>query len=79
VSRHGDPRSASYERQPRELYRTPAAVVVALLDQVTFAPVICDPCCGHGDMLAVFRARGHQALGPDIHPIGVPDAKVPTS
>jgi SAM-dependent methyltransferase len=62
-------RGAAYDRQPRDLYRTPCAVTAALLDHVSFAPVLCDPCCGYGDMLAVFRARGYRALGCDIQPV----------
>jgi hypothetical protein len=61
-------RGASYSRRPNDLYRTPPAVAHALLDTVAFGPVLCDPCCGYGDMLAVFRERGHEALGSDIEP-----------
>jgi hypothetical protein len=69
-------RGATYPKRPRDLYRTPAAVTEALLDHVTFAPVILEPACGHGDLVQVVRRRGYLVHGSDIMPIGAPDAKV---
>jgi hypothetical protein len=69
-------RGATYPKQDRDLYRTPAAVTGALFDHVSFAPVILEPACGHGDMVRVARQRGYTVHASDILPIGVPDAKV---
>jgi hypothetical protein len=69
-------RGATYPKQERDLYRTPAAVTAALLDHVSFAPVILEPACGHGDLVMVARQRGYSVHGSDIHPVGVPGAKV---
>jgi hypothetical protein len=69
-------RGATYARQERDLYRTPAAVTAALLDHVSFAPVLFEPACGHGDLMKVAQQRGYVVHAADILPIGVPDAKV---
>jgi hypothetical protein len=69
-------RGATYARQERDLYRTPAAVTEALLDHVRFAPVIFEPACGHGDLMKVARQRGYHVHASDIHPVNVPDARV---
>jgi hypothetical protein len=69
-------RGAAYPKQERDLYRTPAAVTAALLDHVSFAPVILEPACGHGDLVQVAWQRGYSVHASDIFPIGVPDARV---
>jgi hypothetical protein len=68
-------RGATYARQERDLYRTPAAVTAALFDHVRFPPVILEPACGHGDLMKVARQHGYVVHGSDILPVGVPDAK----
>ena len=67
-------RGADYERQSRDWYRTPSGPVHALMNIIEFDRSICDPCCGDGAMMEVFRARGHEALGLDIQPMAVPSA-----
>jgi hypothetical protein len=69
-------RGATYPKQDRDLYRTPPAVTEALFDHVSFAPVILEPACGHGDLVRVARQRGYTVHASDILPIGMPDAKV---
>jgi hypothetical protein len=69
-------RGATYPKQERDLYRTPAAVTVALFDHVSFAPVILEPACGHGDLVKVAIQRGYHVHASDICPIGVLDARV---
>jgi hypothetical protein len=69
-------RGATYPRQDRDLYRTPAAVTEALFDNLTFGRVILEPACGHGDLMRVAQRRGYLVRAADIHPIGVPDARI---
>jgi hypothetical protein len=62
----------SYAERGLDLYETPACAVEALLRVEKLPRRIWEPACGHGAIVNVLRARGHDVVASDIANYGVP-------
>ena len=66
-------KAGQYPRDPHNWYREPRSTVEQLADvrlpngDTLFGDdLIFDPCCGKGNVLDVFKSRGHRTVGSDI-------------
>jgi hypothetical protein len=73
VTKRLEGKAGQYPRDPHNWYREPRSAVEQLADVVgadgdhLFAgDLIFDPCCGKGNVLDVFKSRGHATVGSDI-------------
>jgi len=56
-----------------DLYETPRVAVGALLRCEHLPHRLWEPACGHGNIVDVLRARGHEVIGSDLIDYGRPD------
>ena len=61
-------RISGYEREPRDLYQTPAWVTQELLKHVVLHPDILEPACGDGAMERVLIEHGFRVIASDVQP-----------
>lgn len=63
---------AKWERKAADLYPTPPAGTVAILQQLGLAPgsVIVEPACGDGDVSRVLHQLGHNVISSDLRYTG---------
>lgn len=71
MTKRGDGKGASYDRDPNGWYVEERATVAQLADAIPFEvdgvpDLIWDPACGGGNVLDVMRSRGHAIVGSDI-------------
>lgn len=63
----GERPDPQYQRDAYDWYREPPACVEALADVIDFSgSLVWDPCAGGGNVLDVFKARGHATVASDI-------------
>jgi hypothetical protein len=55
-----------------DCYSTPAVAVEALLRVEKLPRRIWEPACGHGNIVNVLRAHGHEVIATDVADYGVP-------
>jgi hypothetical protein len=65
-------RHALHERKD-DLYETPVVAVEALLRVEKIPHRLWEPACGHGRIVDVLRAAGHEVIGSDLVDYGRPD------
>jgi hypothetical protein len=56
-----------------DLYGTPPVAVAALLRCERLPLRLWEPACGHGNIVDVLRAHGHEVIGSDLIDYGRPD------
>jgi hypothetical protein len=56
-----------------DCYGTPPVAVEALLRVEQLPHRLWEPCCGHGNIVDVLRAHGHEVIGSDLIDYGRPD------
>lgn len=62
-------RGAEYPKQQGSHFPTPREPIASLFNTFQFRKYsLCDPCCGTGAMINVFREFGYNANGFDINP-----------
>jgi len=71
VTKRGDGKGASYERDPFGWYVEERSTVAQLADAIAFETegvpdLIWDPSCGGGNVLDVMADRGHPIVGSDV-------------
>ena len=55
-----------------DLYETPPVAVAALLRHERLPHRLWEPACGHGNIVKVLRAAGHEVIGSDLVDYGDP-------
>ncbi len=71
MSKRGNGKGATYDRDPLGWYVEERATVAQLADAISFEvegvpDLIWDPCCGGGMVLDVMSERGHEVVGSDV-------------
>lgn len=71
MTKRGDGKGASYDRDPLGWYVEERSTVEQLADAIPFEvdgvpDLIWDPTCGGGNVLDVMKARGHEVVGSDV-------------
>jgi hypothetical protein len=66
-------RAASLRERKDDLYETPACVTHALLEVERLPRRIWEPAAGHGAIVQVLRAAGHEVVATDLIEYGEPD------
>jgi len=66
-------RRHSLAERGNDLYETPPVAVHALLRVEKLRHQLWEPACGHGSIVDVLRARGHEVIGSDLINYGRPD------